>query len=281
MQLVEQLLTTRSAATDFPWQIASAETTTSPFHLVLKRKSGDPGRIIFVGVTTGPGTTYNPQLSTIIWSASGIRAGFFPAATSDVPANILSTSGDVFTTPTGYTGVTSNFTQFTNGAYTMSVWACQDGIALRWGAGVIGDSMWVIGDMMENNATDAVPVAFYNGSMSATISSTESLTISTTGGFFQLAGVVSHVGHGWTLQTDVSDKLRNSGAKTAGFFPTSLAVIRESLQNVYGYKLRQVCRGPSSLAAYEPMLTTGPVLSAVCMASLATSNAPWLTNFKV
>lgn len=281
IQLMNQYFTALSAFGDFPWEVCSYEGTTAPWYVTLKRKTGAAGRIIFVAVTSAPGTTYNPQFGTMNWSATGVRAAFFPAATSDTPANILATSGDVFTNPSGASGLGPNLAM-TTGANLLGGWACEDGLFLRYGTATTTANVFVVGDLLEDGSGNQAPISIMaTGGTLDGIGPTPTPSIATGGGFFLQSGTSIHFGTGFAPPTGIYTYLRNLGSKEAWFLPRSLCSYSLPLGDAMKYKLRQIAYGPSPLAAYETLTDTGAVLKAISTYPGATNGYPWLTNFKV
>lgn len=280
IQLLNQYFTALAAFSDFPWQVCSFEGTTAPWYVTLKRKTGSAGRIVFIAVTSAPGSTYNPQLGTFAWNAVGVRSAFFPNATSDTPANILSATGDVFTNPSGYSGLSPNIA-LTTGANLFGCWACEDGIFLRYGTSSSTSNIIIVGDLLEDNAgsQSAIAIANTSGSMEFVPSSTPNST--SMGGLAILSGSSIHFGAGWTPPAGYGAYLRDSGPKSAWFLPRGFASFQLPLGEMMKYKLRQIAYGPTPLAAYETLTDTGSVLKAISTFPAATTGYPWLTNFKV
>ena len=283
IQLLNQYFTALAAFSDFPWQVCSYEGTTSPWFVTLKRKNGNPGRIMFVATTTAPGSTFNPQLGSLSWTPVGVRAAFFPSATSDTPANILSTSGDVFTDPSGGCGLGPT-TAMTTGAYSFRCWACEDGVFLRYGSASATGAIVFVGDLLEDHLGNQAPISWMtsssNGAMDSIIPST-SPTSGTTGGFSMLSGTTIHYGVGWTAPSSIQTYLRDLGPKSAWFHPRSLCSYSLPLGESMKYKLRQIAYGPTPLSAYESLTDTGAVIKAVSVHYTSAVGFPWLTNFKV
>lgn len=282
LQLLNQYFTALAAFSDVPWQICSFNDSSNPYYLTLKRKSGAAGRIVFVVPTSSPGTTYNPQFGNLNWINSSMRIAFFPSATTDTPANILATSGDVFTNPSGGSGLGPSFTT-TTGANVFTAWVCEDGIALRYGPTTATTStLLIVGDLLEDGSGNQAPIsmAVTNGDLSG-VTPNASPTVSTTGGFSLYAGSSIHFGAGLTPPSTIGNYLRDLGPKSAWFQPRSLCSFQLPLGEVLKYKLRQIAFGPTPLSAYETLTDTGAVLKAISVFPGTTTGQPWLTNFKV
>lgn len=282
IQLLNAHFTAQAAFSDFPWQVCSFEGTTAPWFVTLKRKTNAPGRIVFVGVSVAPNTTYNPQFgNNITWNSVGVRAAFFPAATSDTPANILATSGDVFTNPAGGSGF-GPLMAMTTGANLFSSWSCEDGVFLRYGTAAATTLVAAVGDLIEDQAGVQAPVSWVASSGSfdgqAPVATPN---INTTGGFALLSGLTVHYGTGWTPPTGVNTYLRDNAIKRAWFLPRGVCSFALPLGEVMKYKFRQITYGPVPLAAYEQLTDTGSVLRAINTYPNTASGGPWLTNFQV
>lgn len=281
IQLMNQYFTALSAFSDFPWEVCSFEGTTAPWFVTLRRKSLAAGRIVFIAVTSAPGTTYNPQLGNLSWTATGVRAAFFPLATSDTPANILSTSGDVFTNPSGGSGLGPNLAM-TTGTNLLNCMACEDGLFMKYGPAASTSQAFVVGDMLEDDSGVQAPISMMvsSGSFNA-ITPVITPAVSTAGGFSLLSGSTIHFGVGFSAPTDIGAYLRDLGPKESWFLPRTLCSYSLPLGQSMKYKLRQIAYGPTPLAAYETLTDTGAVLKAISTYPAATTGFPWLTNFKV
>lgn len=280
IQLLNQYFTALSAFSDFPWEVCSFEGTTAPWFVTLKRKSGAPGRIVFIGVTAAPGATYNPQLGNISWSTAGIRGGWFKDATTDTPANILATSGDVFTGAAGGEGLCPNYNSFTTGTNVFTAWANEDGVFLRYGPIASTLRHWVLGNMLEDDVGDAGAVAF-SGLLLSGITPSTNPTIGGDGALRIDGANTLHFGSGWTVTGSPYPLLRDDGLKRAWYLPISLACFELPPAEMYKYKFRQIALGPTPLAGFERLVTTGDVLAAMSTHPATAENYPWLTNFKV
>lgn len=281
IQLMNQYFTALAVFSDFPWEICSYEGTTAPWYVTLKRKTGAAGRIIFIAVTSAPGTTYNPQLGSYTWNLTGVRAGFFPLATSDTPANILSTSGDVFTNPSGGSGLGPNLAM-TTGTNYLGGFACEDGLFLRYGPSATTAQAFIVGDLLEDHAGAQAPVSLMvtNGSLDG-INPFSAASVSTPGGFTLQSGVTIYFGTGFSAPSSIGTYLRDLGPKESWFLPRSLCSSGLPLGQSMKYKLRQIAYGPTPIASYEQLTDTGAVLKAISTYPAATTGFPWLTNFKV
>lgn len=281
IQLMNEYFTALAAFSDFPWTVCSFEGTTAPWYVTLKRKSNAPGRILIMAVASAPGATYNPQLGPLNWNTTGVRAAFFKDATTDTPANLLATSGDVFANPSNATGLGSSVTM-TAGANTFRAWACEDGLFFRYGTPTATSAFFAIGDLLEDASENSEPVSFYapSGTIDGMLSYTNP-SVTTAGGFSLIGGTAVQFGAGWTPPSAIYSYLRDPGPKSSWFLPRSLFAISLPLGESMKYKLRQVAIGPAPLAAYETLTDTGAVLRAISTSHGTASGLPWLTNFKV
>ena len=281
IQLANQYFTALAAFADFPWEVCSFQGTTAPWYVTLKRKNGAPGRIVFIGVTTAPSTTYNPQLGLNLWSsAATARAAFFRNATSDTPANILATSGDVFTDPSESTGGCATLA-VNSGAYNMMASACEDGVFLKYGTPTSTANAWFVGDLLEDNLGAQWPVSAALLSGVLTIAPITSPNTATTGGVAIRAGTTYHFGTGFAPPAILADHLRDLGTKESWFHPLSTCCLQLPKGQQTSYKLRQIAYGPTPIAAYEQLTATGGVLKAISTNPTTTAGLPWLVNFKV
>lgn len=281
IQLLNQYFTTLAAQADFPWQVCSHEGTTAPWFVTLKRKTGAAGRIIFIGVNTAPISTYNPQLGTMTWNVAGMRVAYFPDATSDTPANILSLTGDVFTNPTKSTGLGMNYSSFSTGTNTFTAWACEDGVFLRYGPVASLAAYFIVGALVEDASQNAAGITFSTAGAMDNVAVQTTLSIANPGGYQIFSGSPIHFGTGWAITTSPAPYLRDNGLKKAWFLPRSLACFGLPPDYIFTYKFRQIAHGPVPLAGYERLATVGNVLAAQSAYPAATAGYPWLLNFKV
>jgi len=280
IQLLNNYITALAAFSDFPWTVASFEGTTAPWQVTLKRKDASPGRIIFIGVTSAPGSTYNPQLGPYSWGSVGIRAAYFPLATSDTPANILATSGDVFTNPGNATGL-CHIMGMTAGTSTFTIWGCEAGIFFRYGAPASFSFQGFVGEFLEDAAGNSAGVSFSSATSIEAIAASVSPSSTSVGGHAKISGVALQFGSGWVPDTSLAIYLRDAGAKKSWFYPRSLMSFQLPPAEMLQYKLRQIAFGPTPLGGYERLASTGNVLRAQSAHPGVVATAVWLTNFKV
>jgi hypothetical protein len=281
IQLLNQYFTALALFADFPWTVCSFEGTTAPWFLTLKRKTGAAGRIVFIAPSSSPGATYNSQLGTFNWNNSNVRIAFFPLASSDTPANILSLSGDVFTNPGGGSGLGPSFAM-TTGANLVCAFMCEDGLFMRYGTSTTATNTVIVGDLLEDDVGNQAPISMVitGGSLDGVVP-VLSPTVGSAGGLSLFSGSFAHFGSGWAAPTGIAGYLRDLGLKESWFLPRSLCSYNLPLGQTMKYKLRQIAYGPTPLAAYEPLTDTGAVLKATSTFPAATTGYPWLTNFKV
>lgn len=283
MQLIYNYFTSLVGSASCDWQVCSSALGATPYHVALKRKTGAPGRILFLGVTAAPLLVYNPQLSNgISWAAAGLRVAHFPEATSDVPGNMLATSGDVFTNPGNCTGLGANMVTYT-GTAVLKLWSNEDGIIMKYGtplAAPIG--FYYVGDLGVDVTDTAFPVTGYTVSFADPFVATPTLT--SPGAWAKVAGIDCHIGQVATYAfSTLNNFLRDNALKKTGYLPVFLGTKNSSMEKIFWGKLRQVGMGPTPLATEEVIsLVDGglPTPKAFGLNSLATTHLAWLTNFK-
>lgn len=282
IQLMNEYFTALAAFGDFPWQVCSFEGTTAPWFVTLKRKDGSPGRIIFVAVSSAPGTTYNPQFGTYAWPAASIRAAYFRDATSDTPSNILATSGDVFTNPTNRSGMGATLSM-TVGATKLAAWGCAAGIYLvaASGGGAVTAAV-AVGDFLEDDVGTEYPASclWLNGTMD-NVPPSAAPAASTSGIHTILSEVAHHFGAGYTAPTALSSFQRDASGKRSWFYPRGLGSYTVQLGSAMKYKLRQIAYGPTPLGSYEQEFNLGGTLNAISTHPGTQPGYAWLVNFKV
>lgn len=232
-----------------------------------------------MGIVTSVTTNYNPQLLFAAWtSVNSWRAAYFPNATSDVPANLLSPSGDVFTTPAGATGMGPAYSVYT-GTECWKLFSCEQGIILRLAAPGITSSMYlVVGDMGEDYSENAIPLA---GWMSNFTQALQVAPSSVSQGFAtQIAGSTKLLQISLIPTLSYNTLTRNLATKESAYFPFILGNPVAGFNDIAGYKLRQFGRGPSPLAGNEILYSTGPVAESYATSEVTTDGF-WVVNRKV
>lgn len=270
--------TSLAANADCHWEVCSFSVAANPYHLVLKRKSGLPGRILFMGTTTVPASIYNDAMRNFPWSGAGTRAAYFPDATSDVPANLLTTAGDVFTDPTNCTGMCATFAVY-SGPDLLKVYSSVEGIVLRLGppAGT-PTAMWILGDLMERYDEVGIPCAGYSSSMTSPMVLAPA---STSQGFAaRLGGTLVLLGESMASTLGVQSLLRDLATKRSWYYPIIMGTAMGAREDIVGYKLRQIARGGAPLAGSETLYVSGPVEKAYAVGDNTTLYI-WITNDKV
>lgn len=280
MQTLNDYIVSLVGNADCHWEVASFRVAASPYYLVLKRKNGDPGRILFMAVTASVGTTYNPQLrrASLSWNAAGVRWAYFPAATSDVPANLIAASGDVFTNPGEHTGLAANFATYT-GTASFVLYSSSAGIVIRQAIpeGTI-DVFCAVGDLLHKHNETSKGVSIRTSSFIDGVSTSPGIT--TTGGYTNLLGVPGFIGRSAALDSALTSYMRDHSIKRTIYFPIYQGSVHGEMTDLHGYKLRQIVSGPNALAGEEIInIVDGgaPSIEAIFLGTTTSTNI-WLIN---
>lgn len=281
-------------ASDFPWVTCHVETASAEAHyVVLKRKTGAPGRIV-MGLNKNS-TTFNPsiQFDFATPSTDSLFAFYVEGATSDAPTN-LKGSGALFTgedlvnsTPIGFDvsiGETTSKTPYVaanEDAVILMVgrfngtWSPQNGVSAMLGAG---------GLLVDDSDTPHNAVVRVDSTSNSTIT----LALHSSEGFLHRRTPTGEL-ELWAPVPSMSDsvlstKVRNEATKKIWFVPITLA----SQQAISGdrsfyYTVRQMGYSAPPLAAREELRDGSGSLKATCASAYVGSALwfMWLCNFKL
>lgn len=215
-----------AANADMHWEVCSSELAVAPYHVNLKRKAGGNGRILFIVTTSSSGTTYNPQLFNYSWTAGNLRAAWFPDASSDVPANILSLTGDVLTGGATCTGLSPANSTF-NADDVLKIYSTPEGILIKQARPATVTSYMGLGALLERYDEEPINVAGYSTNLADVL--VASPTYTSQGWCAKDAGVHYKLSNSLSLAYAFnSTKLRNLGTKEAAFLPYILGTLDRS-----------------------------------------------------
>jgi hypothetical protein len=264
------------------WVVCSSNLLATPFHVALKPKSGANGRMLFLGNTASLGTTYNAQLFNFTWTAFGLRAAWFPDASSDIPANITVASGDVFTGGATCTGLSPINTVF-NADDVLKLYSNEEFLVIKQARPTTVTSYMTLGPAVERYDEEPIHVAGFSTAWADALAATAP-SVTLAGFNAKNAGVHYRLANSLNLAFAFnSTRLRNLSTKEAAFLPYFLGSLELGYADLLGYKLRQIYQGPQALASEEILLVNELGVTtekAFAMTKTATVG-PWLVNFKV
>jgi hypothetical protein len=295
------LVVSKVADATFKWQVASVNSSATPFYLVLKRKDASAGRILLVNWTSTPAAN-NAAILDQTPTLSSLFGAWFPAGNTDTPLNLTAASGTILGVDTGVVKVwpgmaiatiyAASFQPF----YFDSAEGCVFGFQNPAAA---SPYMCGAGDVIVDNSDAAYGCTFsYAGSAVTTFGSSSSLmnwssstilaggssvAVRTNYGAANRAYFHAFAPTGvWANQAiGPLDILTDTAISKAWFAPMPL------LGQVKGegmvLKLRQIAMGPATTGALATYNTTGPVVAAIQFNAFTSGGTgyPWMTNFKL
>jgi hypothetical protein len=291
--LIDDIVSAVNAAAgdaNFKWEVASSNNASTPYYVVLKRKSGAAGRILLVCWTSSPAGA-NAAILEATPQTNSVWMAYFPAGNADTPSNLTASSGTIMGDDTGavkVVGIGAVGTIYASNV-APTVYAHDDGVLLILQTAASDDDVvdGVGAGAAQSFATlgrqsvsapvlpaDLVPVAAGQTATSAAASvfranrvgdAAHALAYSMASNFHSSTG---------------SNVLYDPSPGRAWFIPIPLV----SYQIGMGLqlKLRQVALGPptsSALAVYNTVDASPAAIQPNTNTSGSTS--PWLCNFKV
>lgn len=288
------------ANANFSWQVASVNFATTPYYLVLKRKSGASGRMLLVMWSSAPAAN-NAAILDQAPTTNNLFGAWFPNGNVDTPSNLTAASGTILGNDTGAIkcwaalALTSIYTTSLRAYYGDSAEALVFGFqnpatgTMFFGGG---------GDILVDNSDNAYGAVFSYGSGSA--GGLGGSTVMDWVGTTPLAGASSvcirtNYGsanrvyfHAWrptgswaNQAVSGTDILTDTGTSRAWFVPVQL--IGQTKGEGAVLKYRQIGFGPATSGPFAIYSTTGPVTAAIqwCALTAGGTGYPWLTNFKL
>lgn len=293
-----------SSDADYKWQVASSNNASTPYYVVLKRKNGDPGRVLIVHWSSSPAGN-NSAILDATPSNTQVHMAYFPAGNADSPSNLTASSGTILGDDTGCTKVIPFgpvlSTLYGTNIYPV-VWDSEEAVHFTFQNSGNANAYWAAaGGIYVNASDDAV---FGVASSSATInnfgaSSTTQPAYSTSapsaGGNASTtanvcmraivggANVIYYFAYGmnggWHQLTS-NNPMLNSGLNRAWFEPILLLCRDPGIGK--NLKLRQFALGvpvTGSFGEYNSSTLTPAAINANGNSGSTTS--PWFCNFKV
>lgn len=299
----ETLFNSKSGDSNYSWEVASKNSGSSPYYLVLKRKDGSPGRALVISWATLPAGN-NPVLLNGNPNTSSVYYSFFPNATTDIPSNLTASSGDIFDDDTDALQVyeqnalstvyAANFQPF--------YFDCAEGIFLGTqnpaSASCYGAGMgWLVVDANDNaypcvirapgfhnfgsNTASNAPIIWTDSSLTPTTSSSGHINTAYGGANSLYFRAFLPSGPWANHSVNASDVLTDTSNSRAYFVPVPLLGQRKG--EGFVLKLRQIALGPGTTGPFTEYSTTGPVTRArqFNAATAGGNGYPWFTNFKL
>lgn len=292
-----------AANADYKWQVASSNSASTPYYVVLKRKNGDPGRVLIVCWTSNPAGN-NSTLLDGNPSTSTVQMAYFPNGNTDSPSNLTAASGTIMGDDTGATKVIpvgpALGTLYGANIYPV-VWDSEEavhitfqsstGSAAYWlAAGAIyvdGDDEAIEGvassDQSLNNFgantmapsfSTSLPTA--GGAVSSTANECHRAII---GGLQEICYFAYSIIGNWNGASS-NNPMLDTGTSRAWFAP--IHVLRRSVGAGVSLKLRQFGYGPPTSAAFAEYNTAGLTPAAInSQGNSSGGSAPWFCNFKI
>ena len=303
---LNSMFTAKAGDSAFSWQVASANTSSNPFYIVLKPKAGGDGRILIAAWSSA--STYNtaildqaPQIDTVYMT-------YFPNGNTDTPA-ALSLNPATTSAPT-ILGNDTSVVKFSAGISCGNLYNTTTGTQQLWymdsaEALVIGSQnpsgtvspIYAIGAgyLLVDSSDTTYPASFTSpgvtnfGNMIG-FAPWQASAI-TSGSSSILSGIKAHFNGSnktyyqafhasWPGQSSSLSVLENTATSQAWFVPVSL--LGHTKGEGIVLKLRQIGLGPASTTQFATY-STGVGLQARHFSCYTggNSSAPWFTNFKI
>lgn len=290
------LVTSKSGDANFKWQVAGVNDSSAPYYLVLSRKDGSAGRILFVCWTSGPAGN-NSAILDGAPTNNAIYVAWFPAGTANTPSNLTASSGtilgvDTNCTKVAGTGVANIYATSRQPFYFDSA----EGVLIGTQNPAQSISCCLAaGDLIVDGNDVAYGMSGYwqtyqfgTATGSLVYTATKPNAGSTAEQIRSNAQASNNVFYGafianpWA-RTNIgsTDVLTDTSNSKVWFVPYPL------LSNVkgggFGFKLRQMGWGPQNQTAFAQYSITGPTVTATVFDATTTGNngAMWCTNFKL
>lgn len=299
-------VTANAGHSHFKWEVASSNSTTHPLYVVLKRKDGTKGRILFLGAVTAiASAAVNPVLfDTTSVSAGRMYIAYFPEATSNTPLNLTSNAGGIF----------DNDSKCTKAAHVGVVSASYTAAIRLWyadsDAGILmclqsnssaGTAVSGAGDLVVDFVDDVVvPTAIGSGNSSSFGNFNQVATAAT--GYFDYSSIKvasggsdrgihvylpdvgatnlsrAFIQSGWaSIATASNSPMFNTALSRALFIPIILVQCAAPEMELR-YKLRQIAFGPQHIGAFSVLYEVGTSTPKALSWCATNDFAPWLVN---
>lgn len=298
---LKALVDSKNGDSNFKWTVASSSLAGTPYYVVLKRKDGSAGRILFICWTSSPAGN-NSAILEAAPSLNALNVAYFPAGNVDTPSNLTASSGTIMGDDTGVikccntTGsLASDYSANVQIFYADSTEAfalCSQNPASS------ARPLLLAGDFL----IDASDVAYAGagvitspGGFGSTTSSLAWTSSDVVAGNGTVPVIRTNYGSadrlyfaawapsaGWASSPiSSSDILSDTSNNKIWFVPFQL--LGTTKGEGFVLKLRQIAMGPGTTSAFTSYSTTGPVVQARQLnANSGGGNGyPWMTNFKL
>lgn len=306
---LKTLIDSKSADSNFTWEVSASSLAGTPYYLWLRPKSGAVGRILIISWTSNPAGNNTAILdgtpvTTMLFMA------YFPNGNAASPSNLTAASGsisgdDTDCTKVGSVGTTTTIYGANHQCYYFDsaegiYLCCQNpgtAAAYMGGAGMLvvdANDVAYAASYGSNGTNQTAFGAAANGMVytatgnQAGVGSTPCIKTS-----YASQAVVSGSYPSWfpaytpngpwgATAIGASDILTDTTNTDAWFVPVPL-VMNITKGGGFPIKLRQVAIGPASQGQFTVYNITGPVTAArnISAYTSATAGYPWLVNFKI
>jgi len=300
---LKNMFDAKSGDSDFKWQVSGSNIGSTPYYIMLKRKSGAVGRILLVAWSSSPAGN-NAAILQQAPSTNAIFMAYFPAGNADTASNLTASSGTIAGDDTGAVKCSAGnaiSTVYTT-SFQCSWFDCEDGAIIMYQNPAGSTQYWQgAGDLVVDASDVAYPCTIGVPSNAS--------NFSTTSGWFSWNGPSSTINAGqassgvirtnyggtdrlffpafimntWPAQTlgGGNEILRDAGTSKAYFAP--MILVGRTVGVGFPLKLRQIAVGPATSTAFAVYSESGPVVVAMQPNSytLGQTGSCWLTNFKL
>lgn len=296
------LINAVSGGAAFSWQVASSNTASTPYHIVLKPKAGGAGRILLVAWSSAPAGN-NAAILDGAPTTNSLYGAYFPAGNVDTPSNLSAASGTILGVDTGVVKLWAGLTISTIYAASVQAFYFDSAEALVFGfQNPASPNVFIAGAgaLIVDNADAAYGAVFSLAANSANTwgasqspvmpwSSTKPLAGSATPCVRTNYGSADRVyWQAWCVSgtwgatvVGANDVLSDTSVSKAYFI--GMRLIGNTKGEGPALKMRQIGMGPGTTGPLTPYNTTGPVVAArqLNAATAGGVSFPWLTNFKI
>lgn len=293
-------INSNSADANYNWQVASSNTGSTPYTVVLKRKDASAGRILLCSFTSSE-SNYNAAIFNGAVSLNRFYVAFFPAGNTDAVSNLNAASGTMMGDDTGASYVSHNgdASSYYTTNYQFFYFDCEEAMLFCWQNPAISTIYGCgAGYLLVDDADNVYPCSFGAGntSLSNWGTTTGVLPWSSSdyapnalngriranyGGNNKLYYHAFSASGNWCSVASASSLMIDTGTSDVWFLPVQLLGTTRGEGLVL--KWRQLAFGPPTQGAFATIQSTGPVTEAiqVCAATAGDVSAPWVTNFKI
>ena len=293
-------ISSNSADSNYKWEVASSNTGSTPYTIVLKRKDASAGRILLCCFTSAE-SNYNAAIFNGAVSTNRLYVAFFPSGNTDAVSNLTAASGTMMGDDSNaiYVGHCADVAQWyaTNFQFTYfeneeamifffqnpaatTIYMCGAGYLLVDDADNVYPCTLAGGNSnMSNWGTTAGVLAWTNTELAP--NGLTSRIRGNYGGDNKLFFHAFSPSGNWCSVSSASSLMIDTGTSDVWFLPVQL--LGQTRGEGLVLKWRQLAYGPPTTGAFATIQSTGPVTEAIqiCSATGGDVSAPWATNFKI